>query len=190
MTDPLTTPTPQNSEADGASPFAGYSPPDEERPLAGYFALTTAFGVSFSVALWAAYRRRGGLPERPGPWDLITAGAATYKLTRLAAKAKVTGFVRAPFVRFEEEAGRGEVSETPRGSGLRYAIGELLVCPHCLGQWVAGTIVVGYVAAPRLTRLLTFLYSALALSDFAQIAYRAADDALDAQQPDPDADAA
>ena len=181
MSDPQTTPTPQNAETDGASPFSGYSSPAEERPLKGYFALTTLFGATFSASLWAAYRKQGRLPERPGAWDVVTAGAATYKLTRLAAKAKVTGFVRAPFVRFEEEAGRGEVSETPRGSGLRYAVGELLVCPHCLAQWVAGAIAVGYVAAPRLTRLLTFLYTVVAVSDFAQIAYRAADDAADAQ---------
>ncbi len=179
MTDSLTTPSQENAETSAASSSSGYSGPGEERPLGGYFALTALFGVTFPAALWASYRKRGGLPERPGVWDAVTAGAATYKLTRIATKAKVTGFVRAPFVRFEEEAGRGEVSETPRGSGLRYAIGELLVCPHCLAQWVAGAIAVGYVAAPRLTRFLTFLYTVVAVSDFAQIAYRAAGDAVE-----------
>ena len=70
-------------------------------------------------------------------------------------------------------AGHGEVAEEPRGQSLRLAVGELLICPYCLGQWVGGSITVGYVAAPRLTRLLTSLYTSLALADFAQIAYKA-----------------
>ena len=180
MSDTQTTPSAENAATDGPPPFSGYSP-HEHRPIGGYSALTAIFGTAFTGGLLAAYRKRGELPEQPGVWDVVTAGAATHKLTRLIAKDKVTAFIRAPFVRFQDEAGRGEVDETPRGTGLRRAMGELLICPYCLAQWVAGAIAVGYVGAPRLTRLLTFLYTVEAVSDFAQIAYKAAENALDSQ---------
>jgi hypothetical protein len=161
---------------DGAEPIVGgYA--HEHRPLAGYSALTGAFAVAFVGGLEVARRRRGGLPQRHGVWDLITIGAATHKLSRLLAKDRVTSFLRAPFVRYQEPDGHGEVSEEPRGSGLRLAAGELLVCPYCLGQWVAAALGVGMVGAPDLTRLIAFIYSAETVSDFLQLAYRAAEDA-------------
>jgi uncharacterized protein DUF1360 len=107
--------------------------------------------------------------------DLVLAGIATNKISRLLAKDKVAGFVRAPFTRFQERAGHGEVEEAPRGRGLRYAIGELLVCPYCLAQWVAGGFAVGYVYAPRTTRLLAGLWTIHAIADGAQLAYSAAE---------------
>jgi hypothetical protein len=174
-----TTSSPQGIPSDGSNPFSGYS--HEHRPLGGYTALTAAFGIGFAGSLFATYRRRGELPERPDVFDVVTAGIATHKLTRLIAKDKVTSFLRAPFVRYEEPAGHGEVSEEPRGTGLRLAIGELLVCPYCLGQWVAGAFAVGHVGAPRMTRLIAFLYTAETISDFMQLGYKAAEDALDQQ---------
>lgn len=148
-----------------------------ELPLAGYSALTAAFLAAFSGSMALAVRSKGELPAAPTPWDVATIGVATHKLTRLIAKAKVTSFIRAPFVRYEGTAGRGEVSESVEGTGLRRAAGELLVCPHCLGQWVAGGFGVGLVAAPRLSRLIAAIYTAQATADFLQIAYRAAGEA-------------
>ena len=66
--------------------------------------------------------------------DIALGALATQKLSRLISKDKVTSFVRAPFTRFEEKAGHGEVFEEPRGTGLRYATGELLVCRYCGGR--------------------------------------------------------
>jgi Protein of unknown function (DUF1360) len=156
---------------------SGYA--DEHRPLAGYSALVGVFGLAFVGSLLGAKRRRGGLPVRQGLWDLVTVGAATHKVSRLIAKDRVTSFLRAPFVRYQEPDGHGEVSEEPRGEGLRLAAGELLVCPYCLGQWVAAGFGVGLVGAPELTRLITFIYTAETVSDFLQLAYKAAEDATD-----------
>jgi hypothetical protein len=153
---------------------AGYAPQDE-RPLAAYTGLTAAFGVALGGALVALRRR---LPERIDARDLALAGIATHKLSRLLAKDKVTSFIRAPFTRYEEPAGQGELEEAPRGSGARYAIGELLVCPYCLAQWVATGFVVGLVAAPRPTRVVAGIYAAETLADFLQLAYAAAEDRL------------
>ena len=151
----------------------------EELPLGGYSTLTGVFGVAFAGSMALAVRRRGELPPQPSPWDVATIGVATHKLTRLIAKANVTSFLRAPFTEYEGRSGRAEVSESPQGTGLRRAVGELLVCPHCLGQWVAGGFGVGLVAAPRMTRLLAAIYTAQATADFLQIAYKAAEDAAD-----------
>ena len=148
----------------------------EHRPLAGHSALTAIFGAAFAGALLAAKRSGRELPASIGPWDVVTVGMATHKLSRTITKDRVTSFLRAPFVRYEEREGHGEVSERPRGTGLRLATGELLVCPYCVGQWVASGFGVGLVVAPRFTRLIAFIYSAETISDFLQLGYLAAEE--------------
>jgi hypothetical protein len=158
---------------------ADYSP-EEERPLGPYVLLTSIFAAGFAGGLEGARRSRGSLPDRYGVLDLIMVGAATHKLSRLITKDKVTSFLRAPFTRFQEASGQGEVEEAPRGEGMRYAVGELLVCPYCVGQWVAGAFVVGMVGAPRLTRTIAFMYTAETAADFLQLAYLAAEERAEA----------
>ena len=146
--------------------------PAEDRPLASYTVLTTGFFALLGGALAVGPRDRPrGRPPRPRRRRL--AGLATQKVSRLLAKDKVTSFIRAPFTRFQERAGHGELEEAPRGDGLRYAVGELLVCPYCLGQWVAGGIAAGWVLAPRTTRLLTAMWAAQGIADGVQLAYSA-----------------
>ena len=138
------------------------------QPVREYGALLAAFGTIFSVGVVAA-RRRGRMPERVRPDDIALGGLATYKLARLLSKDRVTSPVRAPFTR-----GEGE-DERPRGHGVRYVIGELLVCPFCLAQWVGGAYTLGLVFAPRVTRLIAAMMSVVALSDFLQLAYKGAE---------------
>jgi hypothetical protein len=154
---------------------ADYAPPGEHRPLAGYGVLMGGFAVAFAGALAAATRAGRPLPERLSPQDIVLTAVATHKVSRLLAKDRVTSFVRAPFTEYQESAGHGEVEEAARGRGLRKATGELLVCPYCLGQWIAGAFTVGHVAAPRVTRLLTGMWTAHALADAVQLAYGAAE---------------
>jgi hypothetical protein len=151
----------------------GYAPHDH-RPLAAYAGLTAAFGATLAGALAAL--RAAGREQSLSAGDIALAGIATHKVSRLLAKDKVTSFLRAPFTRYEEPAGHGELEEAPRGSGARYAIGELLVCPYCVAQWVAAGFAVGLVAAPRTTRLVAGIYAAETVSDFLQLAYNAAED--------------
>jgi hypothetical protein len=155
---------------------AGYSDPEDERPLAAYAVMSSTFALGLAGALLAVRGRGRELPQRLAITDLLMVGVATHKVSRLLAKDKVTSFVRAPFTRYQEPAGHGEVEEQPRGHGLRYAVGELLVCPYCLAQWVAAAFALGLVTAPRLTRLMTGIYVAETLSDFLQLAYKAAED--------------
>jgi hypothetical protein len=141
---------------------------DEHRPLAAYGLLTIAFGALFGGGTTAL---RDRLPERPSPADLALAGVATYKISRLIAKDRVTSVLRAPFTRYEGESGPSEVSESPRGRGLQLALGELLVCPYCIGQWVAGAMALGQLAAPRTTRFVAGTFAAYALADALQMAH-------------------
>jgi Protein of unknown function (DUF1360) len=150
-----------------------YAQAAEHRPLGGYAALSGVLTAAVTGGLLAA---RGRLPERIPVQDVVLAGVATHKLSRILAKDKVTSFVRAPFTEFQEPAGKGELEEKPRGRGLRYATGELLVCPYCVAQWISAGFAVGYVHAPRLTRLFAGLYTMYAISDGLQLAYLAAEE--------------
>ena len=144
------------------NPFAGYS--DGRVPLLACVGLVGAFHALFAgTAL--LLRRRGRLPARPRLADVVLAGVATEKITRIIAKDWVTAPLRAPFTEFVEDAGRGEVVERPRQGGMRQAMGALLTCAYCLGPWTALLLVAGMSAAPRLTRLATATFTAVAVSD-------------------------
>src|SRR3954466_8813153 len=153
---------------------AGHS--EQYRPLGGYLALIGAFNALAAAGLLAA-GRAGKLPQSVRASDVALGAVATYKLSRLISRDRVTSAIRAPFTRFQEDAGHGEVEEAARGTGLRLAVGELLVCPYCVAQWVAGGFTLGYVFAPRTTRLLAGMWTAHAIADAAQLAYSAAEDA-------------
>jgi hypothetical protein len=147
----------------------------EERPLGGYLLLMAAYGAS-ALGLSGLVRAGGrGLPERIGVADLALIGVATHKCARLLAKDPVTSPLRAPFTTFKGTSGPAELQEEPRGTGLRKAVGELIVCPFCVGQWVATGFAFGLVLRPRATRLVASVFAALTVADFLQFAYAAAE---------------
>jgi hypothetical protein len=159
----------------GNGGLSGYAPPAERPPFASYAAFAAVFNASFAGALLAAKKSGRELPESVSAGDVVLLGTATHKLSRLVAKDKVTAFARAPFTELQGKGAPAEVEERPRGKGLRRAVGEMAVCPYCLGLWISGGFHVGMLFAPRGTRLAASLLSALTLSDFLQIAYRAAE---------------
>jgi hypothetical protein len=61
--------------------------------------------------------------------------------------------------------------EQARGTCLRKAVGELLICVFCLGQWVAAFFAYGLVLAPALTRFVASVFAILTVSDFFTQAY-------------------
>jgi hypothetical protein len=152
--------------------------PEQERPLAGYGVLIGTFAAAAGgFGAWIARSGRA-LPERMDAGDMALVCVATHKASRLIAKDRVTSTLRAPFTRFEDDAGRGEVSEAARGRGLRRAIGELIVCPYCLGLWISAAFTAGLIVAPRATRWTAAVLATLFGSDLLQIAYAKAEDAL------------
>jgi hypothetical protein len=162
--------------AAAAEPYAGYAPPDERPPFAAYATFATVFHAAMAGAVAAAKRSGRDLPERVDGRDIVLIGTASYKLSRLIAKKKVTAFVRAPFTELEGKGGPAELEERPRGSGIRRAVGELLVCPYCLGLWASGGFHAGLLFAPRATRFSASVLTAMSISDFLQIAYKAAEE--------------
>jgi Protein of unknown function (DUF1360) len=158
-------------------PFRGHAPEDE-RPLGGYATLMGAFAAM--VGAFAAWFRASGrdLPERMDERDLALVTVATHKASRLIAKDRVASSIRAPFTRYEDDAGPSEVSEAARGRGLRRAVGELLICPYCVGMWVSAVFAGGLLVAPRLTRWLASVLAVLFGADVLQIVYKKAQDAM------------
>lgn len=100
---------------------------EEPRPLRAYLGLVGIFNLLFAAFLLLAKRGNRPVPERVGLVDIVTLGIATHKASRLLAKDSVTSPMRAPFTTFEGPGDMaGEVSESPRGTGWRYAVGELV----------------------------------------------------------------
>jgi hypothetical protein len=157
--------------------FKGHSP-QQERPLGGYAVLVGTFAAL--AGGFAAWFRGSGreLPERMDARDLVLVTIATHKSSRLLTKDRVASPIRAPFTRFEGGAGPGEVSEAARGRGLRRAIGELLVCPYCVGMWLSAGFAAGLLVAPRFTRWFAAVLVALFGADLLQIAYKKAESTL------------
>lgn len=167
------------TETSGVGVLAGYGRHDA--PFGGYAALVASFNVLFTGLLLFGRRLGRPLPERVAPVDLLVLGIATHKLSRLIAKDSVTSVLRAPFAEYVEPAGPSEVNEKPRGHGLRLAIGELVTCPFCIGQWIAASFGCGLVLAPRLTRLVGAVFAMVSVADFLHYGYEAARKA--AEQP-------
>ena len=152
---------------------------DDSRPLAEYGALMATFATVFSVGT-AAARRHGRLPPRVGARDVVLGGMATQKLSRLVTKDRVARPVRAPFTEVERSGPNAEMEERPARGGARQAVGELLTCPFCLSQWIAGGFTLGLLYAPRVTRLVMAMMAMVGISDFLQIAYKAAENRREA----------
>ncbi|WP_305789276.1 DUF1360 domain-containing protein [Symbioplanes lichenis] len=162
--------------------------PHEHRPLDGYAATMGAFGALAATVAATARLTGRQLPERPATADVVLISIATHKLSRLIAKDSITSPLRAPFTRYAEPAGSGELNEEVRdeGSTLRHSIGELVSCPFCLAVWVATGLTSGLVFAPRFTRLAAMTFTAVAASDFLQMAYSLAKEAAEGSPSSPE----
>jgi hypothetical protein len=155
--------------------LSGYSP-DDPKPLRSYASLSTVWAGA--VTTFVVSQRRSGrpFPARVPIADVALLTAGTYKLSRLITKDRVMAFARAPFTRYQGEADRpSEVSEEARGEGMQLAIGELLVCPYCISQWVGAGLLAAYMREPDITRSATMLLTIVAGSDFLHQAWAAVD---------------
>jgi hypothetical protein len=127
-----------------------------------YAALSAGWGALLGALLLAA-RDKGDEPVRPA--EIVPLGVATFALAKLVSKEKVDAWVREPFVD-ERPEGR-----EPKGSGLRYAVGELITCTRCVGVWSALGLTALRVTRPREARVVTAVLGASAVNDAAQAAF-------------------
>lgn len=141
--------------------------------MAGYATLLSGYAALTGVVVWAIRRRRLRIQEL-GPLELVSYGLATQHLARLITKDAITSVVRSPFTRYQESAGEGEVNEEVVGRGLRHALGELISCPFCIGQWVATGLVAGRVALPQMTTAIVSVSAVARVSDYLQLLYATA----------------
>jgi hypothetical protein len=107
----------------------------------------------------AVARRTGNAPSGPA---LVSLGVATFTFTRVLTEQKVEEWLRRPFV---EEPEPGE--RRPRGTGMRYAIGELLSCTRCTGAWVGLGLVGLHAASPTTARVAAAVGTVGAVNDTA-----------------------
>jgi Protein of unknown function (DUF1360) len=145
----------------------------DRRPLQGYVAAIGAYAAAVGVVVGLGKATGVHLPERFGLGDTVLLCIATHKASRLLAKDPVASPIRAPFTQYEEPAGMAELNESVRGRGVQHAVGELLSCPFCLGVWTSSALTAGMVFAPRATRVVNTILTAVAASDTMQIAYDA-----------------
>jgi hypothetical protein len=127
-----------------------------------YAALGAGWAALLGAVLVAA-RDKGDEPVQS--IEILPIGLASFALAKLVAKEKVDAWVREPFV--EERAGRPE----PKGSGLRYAVGELITCTRCVGAWSALGLTALRVTRPREARVVNAVLGASAVNDVAQAGF-------------------
>ena len=164
----------------------GYEPPmaskhDPRTTYPGYAVLTGAFLAGTGSAV-AELSRRRRLPVRFAFGDIMLLGVATYQLSRTISRDRVTAFLREPFAKQAESAGRGEVESEAEGEGLRRAVGELLICPFCMTQWVGAAFLLSLCAAPRTTRFAASLFALRTVAEVANVAHEAAVAAVDRRE--------
>jgi Protein of unknown function (DUF1360) len=127
-----------------------------------YAALSAGWGALLGAVLIAA-RDKGDEPVRPA--EVLPLGLATFALSKLVSKEKVDAWVREPFID-ERPEGR-----EPKGTGLRYAVGELITCTRCVGVWSALGLTALRVTRPREARVVNAVLGASAVNDAAQAAF-------------------
>jgi Protein of unknown function (DUF1360) len=142
----------------------------EEQLLKEYATLLGFYLASVTVLAGIAGEQRR-LPRKFSVLDLALLGLATHKLSRIVAKDRITGILRAPFVSYIRGSGAGEVEEEPRGHGFQRGIGHLISCPYCMAPWCATALSFGLLFAPRVTRFFAGILVSVTASDFLHRGY-------------------
>ena len=137
-----------------------------EEQLRAEYATLLGFYLTSVAMLTSIAAEQNRLPRKFSQLDLALLGIATHKLSRIVAKDRITGILRAPFVSYIRSAGAGEVEEEPRGRGIQRGIGHLISCPYCMAPWCATALSFGLLFAPRVTRFFAGILVSVTVSDF------------------------
>lgn len=119
--------------------------PQQGVPLAYYGFLIALYNGIFAGFIWL-YRRWRHPLERLSPFDFVLLGMGTLRLAKLISEDEITRVIRRPVIQVEGGERR------PRGHGLRWAVGKLLLCPTCTGTWVAAFLTYALHLFPRYAR--------------------------------------
>lgn len=158
---------PAGSERHWSWPGAASTPPSPTSP--GHYAVLEAVFLSGLGAVVLATRRRERLGDAPiSGRELPVMAAAVFALADTLAKEKVSTWLREPFV-LESSDHKPLHAE---GSGLRYAVGELLTCTRCVGTWSALALVGLRTVSPPAGRATSNVLALAGVNDVAQSAFR------------------
>jgi hypothetical protein len=137
------------------------APRSDQTPVhsADYAALSAGWGALLGAVLVAA-RDKGNEPVSTA--EVLPIGLAAFALAKLVSKEKVDAWVREPFVEERPDGRR------PKGTGMRYAVGEMLTCTRCVGVWSALGLTALRVTRPREARVVNVVLGASAVNDFLQ----------------------
>lgn len=144
------------------------STPAAPSQAADYAIVEVVFLAALSgVAALTRRRESDGEPAIPLR-ELPLLAAGTFALADVIAKEKVSTWLREPFV--EESADHKPLR--PEGSGLRYAVGELLTCTRCVGTWSALALVGLRTASPAAGRAVSTVLALAGANDVLQSGFR------------------
>jgi hypothetical protein len=137
--------------------------PVEETPTTpvDYATLSAGYGALLGALVLGAREQADPVVQQ----EIPALGLASFALSKLIAKEKVENWMREPFV---EETPQGR---RPKGTGMRYAIGELLSCTRCVGAWSSLGLVALRVTRPREAKVVTAVLATTALNDFLQTGF-------------------
>lgn len=142
---------PQNLDAAQAS-----SPDVRSSPYTYYAGLIALYNLLFG-AFVLLYRRRKHPVDGVTGLDVGLLGLATLRVAKLVSEDEITRVLREPLI--DEENGQ----KRPRGRGLRWSLGKLVLCPTCTGTWVAAFLTYALHLSPRYTRPFLAMMSASAI---------------------------
>ena len=140
--------------------MAGDIPKSTKR---SYAVLSGLFNLGLALFCW------GKRPERVGfgEWGMLV--LATFRMSRMIAYDTVMQTYRAPVVEVvPHDSGAGETTQAKYDRGFRRALGELISCPICNGTWIAAGLVYGLCLAPKYTRTLMTVMSAVGAVEILQ----------------------
>lgn len=125
----------------------------EKRPY-GYYAFLIAIYQALFGLFLLFYKGKEQRLEQITPLDLTMLGLATLRISKTISEDEITTVVRKPLVEVREG------QKQPRGGGLRWALGKLVLCPTCTGTWVAAFLSYALHLFPRQTRPFLAIMSA------------------------------
>lgn len=134
-----------------------------------YAILSVVYASAVGMLSLRMSRRDDG-HERLPLSELVWTSAATFALAQTIVHDKVEVWIRQPFL---DETGddQFDAERTPRGSGMRFAIGELLSCTRCSGAWASLALNGLLIVSPATGRVATRVLAGAAVNDLLEVAF-------------------
>jgi len=116
------------------------------------YATLLGFYLTSAAVLTGIAVQQNRLPRKFGLLDLALLGVATHKLSRIVAKDRITGILRAPFVSLFAVLALARWKRSHAAVDFKRGIGHLISCPYCMAPWCATGLSFGLLFSPRVTR--------------------------------------